>query len=232
MRRISKAFPGSSPTRASTSRPPQGEVHALLGENGAGKTTLMNILTGLYRPDEGEIEVFGRPVHFTSPRDAIEAGIGMVHQHFRLVERLTVAENVMLGWHTPRFWLSRASGCAPDARDLRGARNARAAEAPHLAALGGRAAAGRGHQGRLPRLPHPHPRRADRRAHPAGGGAALRDAPHDGARGPCGDRDHPQAERGDGRRRPRHRPAPGPARRDRDQSRGDAAVAGSADGRP
>jgi general nucleoside transport system ATP-binding protein len=110
MRRISKAFPGVVANEGVDFEAAAGEVHALLGENGAGKTTLMNILTGLYRPDEGEIEVFGRPVHFTSPRDAIEAGIGMVHQHFRLVERLTVAENVILGWHTPRFWLSRRAG--------------------------------------------------------------------------------------------------------------------------
>jgi general nucleoside transport system ATP-binding protein len=76
-----------------------GEVHALLGENGAGKTTLSNILTGLYRPDEGEIVLFGDPVAFHSPRDAIDAGIAMVHQHFRLVSPFTVAENVVLGDH-------------------------------------------------------------------------------------------------------------------------------------
>jgi general nucleoside transport system ATP-binding protein len=76
-----------------------GEVHALLGENGAGKTTLSNILTGLYRPDEGSISIFGRPVEFSSPRDAIDAGIAMVHQHFRLVSPFTVAENVVLGDH-------------------------------------------------------------------------------------------------------------------------------------
>jgi general nucleoside transport system ATP-binding protein len=76
-----------------------GEVHALLGENGAGKTTLSNILTGLYRPDEGEIVLFGRPVEFHSPRDALDAGIAMVHQHFRLVTPFTVAENVVLGDH-------------------------------------------------------------------------------------------------------------------------------------
>jgi general nucleoside transport system ATP-binding protein len=74
-------------------------VHALLGENGAGKTTLSNILTGLYRPDEGEIVLFGEPVEFHSPRDAIDAGIAMVHQHFRLVSPFTVAENVVLGDH-------------------------------------------------------------------------------------------------------------------------------------
>ena len=85
-------------------------MHALLGENGAGKTTLMNVLTGLYRPDDGEISLYGEPVHFDAPRDALAAGIGMVHQHFRLVEPLTVAENLMLGWHTPRFWLGAKEG--------------------------------------------------------------------------------------------------------------------------
>jgi simple sugar transport system ATP-binding protein len=74
-----------------------GEVHALLGENGAGKSTLSNILTGLYRPDEGTVEIDGRVVHFSSPRDALDAGVGMVHQHFRLVSTFTVAENVVLG---------------------------------------------------------------------------------------------------------------------------------------
>jgi ABC-type uncharacterized transport system ATPase subunit len=72
-------------------------VHALLGENGAGKTTLSKILTGFYRPDEGEIVLFGKVVEFNSPRDALDAGIAMVHQHFRLVSPFTVAENVILG---------------------------------------------------------------------------------------------------------------------------------------
>jgi len=74
-----------------------GQVHALLGENGAGKTTLMNVLYGLTQPDEGEILIDGKPVKFGSPRDAIAAGIGMVHQHFMLVPVFTVAENVTLG---------------------------------------------------------------------------------------------------------------------------------------
>lgn len=75
-----------------------GEVHGVLGENGAGKTTLLSILAGLVRPDAGEIEVDGRSVQPASPREARELGIGMVHQHFALVPRLSVLENLMLGW--------------------------------------------------------------------------------------------------------------------------------------
>jgi simple sugar transport system ATP-binding protein len=96
---ITKRFPGVVANEDVTFEAAAGEVHALLGENGAGKTTLSNILTGLYRPDEGAIELFGEPVRFHSPRDALDAGICMVHQHFRLVEPFTVAENVVLGDH-------------------------------------------------------------------------------------------------------------------------------------
>ncbi|MBU3689480.1 MAG: heme ABC transporter ATP-binding protein [Acidimicrobiales bacterium mtb01] len=85
-----------------------GEVHALLGENGAGKSTLSNILTGLYRPDDGTVEIDGHPMQFSSPRDALEAGIGMVHQHFRLVSTFTVAENVVLGEPDSPFMMDAA----------------------------------------------------------------------------------------------------------------------------
>ena len=99
MRGITKRFPGVVANERVDFEAAAGEVHALLGENGAGKSTLSNILTGLYRPDEGEIYLRGRPVEFHSPREALDAGISMVHQHFRLVERFTVAENVALGDH-------------------------------------------------------------------------------------------------------------------------------------
>ena len=97
LRHITKRFPGVlANDRVSLTLEP-GEIHALLGENGAGKSTLMNILYGLYQPDEGEVIVRGKPVEITSPDDAIRAGIGMVHQHFMLVPVFTVTENVMLG---------------------------------------------------------------------------------------------------------------------------------------
>ena len=86
-----------------------GEVHALVGENGAGKSTLMSVLTGLYRPDTGTVAIDGRPVRFRSPRDAIDAGIGMVHQHFTLVDSLTVAENVLLGRQGQGFRLDTST---------------------------------------------------------------------------------------------------------------------------
>jgi general nucleoside transport system ATP-binding protein len=89
-----------------------GEVVALLGENGAGKSTLMSILAGLYRPDEGTIFFGEESVELRSPRDAINRGIGMVHQQFRLIDSLTVAENVLLGWREPRFLLDMRSSIA------------------------------------------------------------------------------------------------------------------------
>ncbi len=97
MQGITKRFPEIVANDAVDFEVAAGEVHALLGENGAGKTTLSHILSGLYRPDEGRILLHGEEIEFASPREAIDAGIGMVHQHFRLVDRFTVAENLVLG---------------------------------------------------------------------------------------------------------------------------------------
>jgi simple sugar transport system ATP-binding protein len=97
LRGITKRFPGVLANDGIDMTLEQGEIHALLGENGAGKSTLMNILYGLYKPDEGEILIRGEKVAIHTPNDAIARGIGMVHQHFMLVPVMTVTENVMLG---------------------------------------------------------------------------------------------------------------------------------------
>jgi ABC-type uncharacterized transport system ATPase subunit len=96
LRGITKRFPGIVANDHIDFDLARGEVHALLGENGAGKSTLMNIVYGLYQPDEGEIRVNGQPVRIASPNDAIRHGIGMVHQHFMLIPVMTVAENIVL----------------------------------------------------------------------------------------------------------------------------------------
>lgn len=94
---IWKRFPGVIANAGASLTVRPGTVHAVLGENGAGKTTLMNCLAGVYLPDEGSVRIFGEEMRFSSPSDALAAGIGMVHQEFRLVPTFTVAENVVLG---------------------------------------------------------------------------------------------------------------------------------------
>jgi general nucleoside transport system ATP-binding protein len=97
LRGIVKRFPGVVANDGADLDLERGEVHALLGENGAGKTTLMSVLSGIYRPDAGTVKLDGTEVVFRTPRHSLEAGIGMVHQHFHLVQPFTVAENVLLG---------------------------------------------------------------------------------------------------------------------------------------
>jgi len=104
---IVKRFPGVLANDQVDFTVHRGQIHALLGENGAGKSTLMNILIGLYQPDEGSIRVSGERVRLSSPRDAIRHGIGMVHQHFMLVPTQTVTENLILGQSEPRFFTSQ-----------------------------------------------------------------------------------------------------------------------------
>ncbi|MCH1642685.1 ABC transporter ATP-binding protein [Paenibacillus timonensis] len=97
LKQITKRFPGVVANDSISLTLRKGEIHALLGENGAGKSTLMNILFGLYQPDEGSIEMNGQPVTIDNPNKAIKLGIGMVHQHFKLVQPFTVTENIILG---------------------------------------------------------------------------------------------------------------------------------------
>ena len=105
MRGIVKRFPGVLANDRVDFELRAGEIHALLGENGAGKSTLMSVLAGLYKPDAGTIKVKGSQAEFSSPRDAIDAGIGMIHQHFMLVPSQTVTENILLGLNEPRFFM-------------------------------------------------------------------------------------------------------------------------------
>ena len=109
-RGITKRFPGVLANDDVNFTLLDGEIHGLLGENGAGKSTLMNIFYGLYRPDEGQVLVNDHPKTFHSPHDAIDNGIGMVHQHFMLIPPLTVTENIILGQEVIRSrwaWLRR-----------------------------------------------------------------------------------------------------------------------------
>lgn len=103
MRNITKEFPGIKANDNITLQLKKGEIHALLGENGAGKSTLMSILFGLYQPDEGEILYNGKKVTINNPNDATALGIGMVHQHFKLVDCFTVLDNIMLGVENTRL---------------------------------------------------------------------------------------------------------------------------------
>ena len=100
MLNITKRFPGIIANDNITLQLKKGEIHALLGENGAGKSTLMSVLFGLYQPEEGEIHKNGKKVEIKNPNDATALGIGMVHQHFKLVEVFTVLDNIILGSET------------------------------------------------------------------------------------------------------------------------------------
>jgi simple sugar transport system ATP-binding protein len=118
VRNITKRFPGVLANDHISFTHEAGEIHTFLGENGAGKSTLMNILYGLYDPDEGEIFINGKQVSIRGPNDAIRQGLGMVHQHFMLVPTLTVAENVMLGTEITNGWLLDERTANARIRDL------------------------------------------------------------------------------------------------------------------
>ena len=93
---VSKSFPGVNALSDVSIRLARGSIHALLGENGAGKSTLIKIITGVYRPNSGTLTLDGAPLHFNGPRDAIAAGVGVVHQERNLIPRFSVGENIML----------------------------------------------------------------------------------------------------------------------------------------
>lgn len=101
MRGITKIFGAVVANEAVDFEVLPGEIHALLGENGSGKSTLMNVLSGIYRPDEGQIEVYGELKEFRSPGDAIDSGVGMIHQHYKLAEAMTATENIVAGMKKP-----------------------------------------------------------------------------------------------------------------------------------
>lgn len=113
MRNITMRFPGVVANSNVNFSVRQGEIHALVGENGAGKSTLMNVLYGLLQPTQGEIFINGKKHQFETALNAIEAGIGMVHQHFMLIPRLTVAENIVLGQEpkNKRVLIDRDQAC-------------------------------------------------------------------------------------------------------------------------
>ena len=115
---ITKRFPGVVANDGVDFDLRKGEVHALLGENGAGKSTLMNILYGLYHPDEGRLRLNGKPLRIGSPREAIDAGIGMVHQHFMLIPVMTVAENIVLAAEPTKGPFLDESAAEARVRDL------------------------------------------------------------------------------------------------------------------
>lgn len=118
VRNITKLFPGVVANKEIDLTLHRGEILALLGENGAGKSTLMNVIYGLYQPTEGEILVDGRTVEMHSPRDALELGIGMVHQHFQLVPVMSVVDNIMLGSESVNNGLLDRESVAAHIREL------------------------------------------------------------------------------------------------------------------
>ena len=118
MRHISKSFPGIKANDDISLTLRKGEIHALLGENGAGKSTLMSILFGMYEPDEGEILVNGEVQKIKNPNDATRLGIGMVHQHFKLVECYTALQNIILGFEPTKFGFLRPKIVRKSLEDL------------------------------------------------------------------------------------------------------------------
>ena len=115
---ITKRFPGIIANDNITLQLKKGEIHALLGENGAGKSTLMSVLFGLYQPEEGEVRKDGKKVEIKDPNDANDLGIGMVHQHFKLVECFSVLDNIILGVETTKGGFLQKEGARKKVMEL------------------------------------------------------------------------------------------------------------------
>ena len=194
-----------------------GDILGLLGENGAGKTTLMNILFGVYTPDSGRIAIAGRPVHIRSSSDALAHGVGMVHQHFHLVARHTVLENLMVGSPAAHrldrnFMLHACGRLSSSSGWISPWRPGRRSDDRRAAAPGDR-------EGLDPRRPHLDPRRAHGRLDPAGNRRIVQRLAGHGVP-EHGDRFHqPQAAGSHGHHPPGRDPATGQGRRGNAQRR-------------
>ena len=228
--RISKRFPGVVANDEVDLELRPGEVHALIGENGAGKSTLMRVLYGMYPSDGGRILVRGDEVKIDSPRDAIALGIGMVHQHFVLVDPFTVTENIILGEEGgARLDIDAARQRVVELAESYAFRVDPRAVVEDLSV--GEEQRG-DPEGAVPRRRDPHPGRADRRAHAERDEGSLRQ-PEEAARSGAHDRLHqPQARRGPRDRRPHHRVAPGSRRGGDAAGRHHQGQARRDDGRP
>ncbi len=196
---ISKSFGPVQANQDINLAVPAGTIHGIVGENGAGKSTLMSILYGFYQADAGTIRIHGQATAIPDSQSAIRAGIGMVHQHFMLVEPFTVLENVILGAEDGALLntsLARARTRAEAA--CRGIRARRRSRRAGRRPLGRPPAAGRDPEGALPAGRHPDPRRADRRSDPGRGRPPVPHPARPEGAGQDDHPDHPQAARDHG----------------------------------
>ena len=208
---IEKRFPGVLANYDVNLTVRRGTIHSIVGENGAGKSTLMKVLYGMHQPEEGSVSVDGAEVAFRTPADAISAGIGMVHQHFKLADNLTVLENIILGSRAqPGRWPHRFRRRSQQHhRDHATDRHRARSRRTRVRARCRRTPAGGDHQGSLPRRQHLDPRRADRRVGARRGRRTLCDAPTSRRRWRDGHLHLAQARRGAQRLGRHHRHAAG-----------------------